>query len=278
MAQLDTIQQTDQQYRSVAMQKEAEGNPALDKANMDRQAILDRINLAKVEAIFAQYGYPGKSLVGEKHMSTAFMVIQHNDQEAQEKHVALLTDAASKGELRASSLAILIDRIKTGRGEKQVYGSQMLEMKDGVKIFPIEDEPNVDIRRAKIGMQPLAKYLKTWKIKYQVPTADKPNPADMYVPEHREAPAVEAIGGDDGIKARLQYPQPAKEAKITGSVTLEFTIGTDGVTKNISVVKSLGSGCDEEAMRVIKETKYTNTTGEDHEMRMKLPFPYVKKQ
>jgi hypothetical protein len=43
------------------------------------------------------------------------------------------------------------------------------------------------------------------------------------------------------------------------------------------VVKGLGYDCDEEAMRVIRDTKYINKTGEDSDMRMKLPFPYEKK-
>ncbi|MEO7211193.1 energy transducer TonB [Mucilaginibacter sp.] len=275
---LDTIYKADQQYRSAAMQEAGKGNPELDKANMDKQATLDRINLAKIEQIFTKYRYPGKSLVGEKHQSVAFMVIQHNDQESQEKYLPLLTDAANKGELRASSLALLIDRVKTGRGEKQIYGSQLHETKDGVKIRPIEDEPNVDVRRAKIGMQPLAEYLKEWHINYHVPTAEKPNPASMYyVQEERHESPVEAIGGIAAIYAQLNYPDKAKENNIAGFVTVQLTIDKDGNTKNVEVIKSLGYGCDEEALRVMKAVKYTNKTGEDNDIRMKLPFPYKKR-
>ncbi|RWY55631.1 energy transducer TonB [Mucilaginibacter gilvus] len=278
IAQLDTIYQSDQQYRSKAMQEAGKNNPELDKANMDKQAVADRANLAKIEKIFAQYGYPGKTMVGEKYQSVAFMVIQHNDQEAQEKYLPLLTGAANKGEFRATSLAILIDRVKMGRGEKQVYGSQMHETKDGVKIYPIEDEPNVDIRRAKIGLPPLALYVKTWNIDYHVPTAEKPNPASMYyVQEERHESPVEAVGGTAAIYAQLNYPDKAKENNITGFVTVQLTIDKDGNTKNVEVIKSLGYGCDEEALRVMKAVKYTNKTGEDNDIRVKLPFPYKKK-
>jgi TonB family protein len=277
VAQLDTILKTDQQYRSKAMQEAGKNNPELDKSNMSKQSAIDIANLAKVDKIISTYGYPGKSMVGAKHQSTVFLVIQHNDQDAQEKYLPILTAAANKGELRASSLAILIDRIKTGRGEKQVYGSQLHETKEGVKIYPIEDEANVDKRRVKIGMPPLAVYLKQWNINYHIPTAAKPNPVGMYyIQEERHESPVEAVGGDQAIFAKLTYPAKAKEANITGFVTVELTIDKDGNTKNISIVKPLGYGCDEEAIRVMKEAKYINKTGEESEIRMRLPFPYKK--
>jgi TonB family protein len=243
---------------------------------MRKQEIIDRSNLAKVEKLFAIYGYPGKSL-GEKHQSTAFLVIQHSDQEAQEKYLPLLTKAVEKDELKASSLGILVDRIKMKKGEKQLYGSQLHETKQGIKIHPIEDESNVNIRRAKIGLQPLEVYLKHWNIDYKVPTAGKPNPASIYyVAEQREESPVEAIGGDDAIFSKVNYPAKAKENNITGFVTVGWTVDKNGNTKNLEVVKPLGFGCDEEALRVIKEAKFINKTGEDNDMRMRLAFPYKK--
>ncbi|OOQ57448.1 energy transducer TonB [Mucilaginibacter pedocola] len=278
IAQLDSIYAADQQYRSKAMQEAGKNNPELDKSNMTKQSVIDLQNLAKVEKIFAQYGYPGKSMVGEERQSYAFMVIQHNDQPAQEKYLPLITEAANKGELRAASLAILVDRVRTGRGKKQIYGSQMHETKDGVKVYPIEDEPNVDKRRAKIGMPPLAVYLKQWNIVYKVPTADKPNPESMYYHrEEREESPIEAVGGDEAIFSALNYPEAAKANNIKGTVTVQLTIDKDGNTKDVQVVKGLGYGCDEEALRVMKAAKYINKTGEDSEIRMRLPFPYEKK-
>ena len=270
-AELDTIYKADQQYRS---QHPLIGSKE-DKENMDRQSVLDYKNLQKVEAIFARYGYPGKTLVGEKYMSAAFLVIQHNDLEAQEKYLPLLTRAAEKGELKSSSLAILIDRIKVGKGEKQVYGSQLRETGEGVKIMPVEDEPGVNIRRAEVGLPPLETYLKHWNINYRLPTVAMPNPPNPYFVQ-KEQPAVEAISGDEAILGKLLYPAKAKNNNISGYVTVEFTVDKEGNTKDITVVQPLGYGCDEEALRVMREAKYKNNTGEDHEMRMRLPFPNTK--
>lgn len=272
IAQLDTIAQTDQEYRSAKKQKAAKSKQE-DDANMRQQEIIDRLNLAKVERIIAQYGYPGKSLVGDKHQSTAFMVIQHSDDQVQEKYLPLLTEAANKGELRASSLAILIDRVRTGRGQQQLYGSQTHETKQGVKLYPIEDEGNVNVRRAKIGLPPLEQYLKHWHITYRVPTATYQNPADLYyVPQPRTESPVEVIGGLEALYKQITCPAKASEQAISGTVTVQLTVDKQGMPQNVMVVKSLGSGCDEEAVRVIKAARFTNTSGEDYETRWRLPF------
>lgn len=281
IAQLAEIAKTDQQYRNVpvnaAGKKYGWDSPQVNEL-MQKQSALDIANLAKVEKLIAQYGYPGKTLVGEKYKSTAFIVIQHNDHEVQVKYLPMLTDAANKGELNWSSLALMIDRVKTGNGEKQVYGSQLHDYNNIRQLYPIDDEANVNVRRAKIGLSPLQDYLKNYNINYQVPTANgNPNPVSLYVnqTQKHESP-VELIGGDDALYSKLAYPEEAKKNNVSGSVTVELTIDKEGNTKGLSVVKGLGHGCDEEALRVMKAAKFTNTTGGDHDIRMKLPFPYKK--
>ena len=279
-AQLAAIYKDDQQYRvaAIAAAKKYGAYSPQDNDLMQKQEAADIANLAKVEKILATYGYPGKSMVGAQS-KVVFMVVQHNDQQAQEKYLPLFMKAAKKGELDRSLLPLMIDRVRTGKGQPQLYGTQLHERKGGgVQIQTIEDEVNVNVRRKAAGLPPLEEYYKQWGIKYTVPTATgNLNPPDLYYnPGERKEVPIEAIGGDDGIKAKLIYPDKAKENNIAGFVTIGYTVDKDGNTKNIEVVKGLGYGCDEEAMRVIKETKYTNKTGEDSEMRMRLPFPYKK--
>ena len=282
IAQLSEIAQTDQQYRNLpvsAAGKKYGWNSTQVNELMQKQSVLDIANLAKVEKMITQYGYPGKTLVGERYMSTAFMVIQHSDHEVQVEYLPLLTEAANKGELNWSSLALMIDRVKTGNGEKQVYGSQMLNHDNVRQLYPIEDEVNVNIRRAKIGLAPLQDYLKKFNIVYQVPAVGgNPNPVSMYVDMAKVSmrSPTELIGGYNALYGKLIYPEKARQNNVKGSVNVELTIDKDGNTKNLQVVNGLGYGCDEEALRVMKDAKFTNSTGDDHDIRMKLPFPYKK--
>lgn len=55
------------------------------------------------------------------------------------------------------------------------------------------------------------------------------------------------------LKENLQYPEQAKINAIEGTVTLELTISPKGEISNIDIKKSLGYGCDEEAIRLIND-------------------------
>ncbi len=278
--QLKAIYKSDQMYRvaAIAAAKKHGAYSQQDNDLMKKQSAADLANLAKVEKIISKYGYPGKSMVGAQN-KVVFMVVQHNDTDAQEKYLPLFIKAAQQGELDRTLLPLMIDRVRADKGRLQLYGTQLHETRDGrVLIKPIEDEANVNVRRKKAGLPPLEDYYKKWDIKYTVPTAaGNPNPKELYYHEEERAEVpIEAIGGDEGIIDQLAYPEQAKANHITGSVTVEYTVGKDGSTKDIVVVKSLGYGCDEEAVRVIKKTRYINQTGEDRGMRMNLPFPRKK--
>lgn len=50
----------------------------------------------------------------------------------------------------------------------------------------------------------------------------------------------------------IKYPQIAKEAGISGIVYVNFVVGTDGNISDVKVLRGIGGGCDEEAIRVVK--------------------------
>lgn len=276
LAFLKRMRYQDQHYRQVAAAAERHYgiNAPQIRAALDQQSPVDIRLSQQVDSLIARYGYPGRSLVGEYEKGVAFLVIQHNPDE---KYVPLLTAAADKQELAGSSLAIFIDRIKTGRGEPQVYGSQLAPAVDGhYPLYPIEDEANVNVRRAKVGLDPLEEYLQQWHIVYQVPTAThNPNPPTLYaVPRTTaaEPSPVELIGGYEALKAQVRYPAAAAAQQLQGKVTLQLRVDKAGLPQDVVVVKGLGYGCDEEALRVMRAARYRNAAGQDQEIRVSLPF------
>jgi len=56
----------------------------------------------------------------------------------------------------------------------------------------------------------------------------------------------------------IKYPAEALDKKVQGNVNLIFIIEKDGSVTNIKVDKGLGSGTDEEAVRVLKLSKKWN--------------------
>ncbi len=54
------------------------------------------------------------------------------------------------------------------------------------------------------------------------------------------------------ISKNVVYPTMAKEAGVQGTVTLKFVVEKDGSIGEVQVMRGIGSGCDEEAARLVK--------------------------
>jgi len=53
------------------------------------------------------------------------------------------------------------------------------------------------------------------------------------------------------VNSQLKYPDQAKKDKIQGRVTLQFTVGADGVVRDVKVLRSAHELLDAEALRVV---------------------------
>jgi protein TonB len=52
----------------------------------------------------------------------------------------------------------------------------------------------------------------------------------------------------------LSYPTAAKEAKVQGMVVVSFVVNAEGKVGSVEVLRGIGKGCDEEAVRVISNS------------------------
>ncbi len=50
-----------------------------------------------------------------------------------------------------------------------------------------------------------------------------------------------------------KYPKEARKNGIEGKVIVQFVINEDGTCSNFNVIKGIGYGCDEEAVRAFKK-------------------------
>ena len=62
-------------------------------------------------------------------------------------------------------------------------------------------------------------------------------------------------GGDqammDFVATNVKYPKEAMDKEISGRVLVSFIVEKDGSITDAKVVKGIGGGCDEEAVRVV---------------------------
>jgi TonB family protein len=63
-------------------------------------------------------------------------------------------------------------------------------------------------------------------------------------------------GGQDGYRKfltdNIKYPETAMKNNVMGTVYVTFVVEKDGAVTNVKVLRGIGSGCDEEALRVVK--------------------------
>lgn len=121
----------------------------------------DRARTERLREIIDEYGWPTVTQVGVDGATAAWAIAQHSDHdvEFQEQALELMTAAAAAGEADPSQLAFLVDRVAVNQGRRQTYGSQMGCVDGKAVPAPIDDEDNVDQRRADVGLDPLADYL-----------------------------------------------------------------------------------------------------------------------
>lgn len=54
------------------------------------------------------------------------------------------------------------------------------------------------------------------------------------------------------LAKEIKYPEIAKKAGVEGRVFVQFVIGPDGSIRDVAVVRGVGAGCDEEAVRAVR--------------------------
>lgn len=88
-------------------------------------------------------------------------------------------------------------------------------------------------------------------------------------------------GGIDGwnsyLASNLAYPSQARQMGVEGTVIVVFLINSDGSVSNVEILKGIGAGCDEEALRVVQNSPNwapAQQKGQVVNSRMRLPVRF----
>ena len=83
----------------------------------------------------------------------------------------------------------------------------------------------------------------------------------------------ELIGGMDGLQKKIRYPLQAKTLGVQGVVYVQSIINEKGKIEDPKVVKKLGAGCDEEAIRVLKKSKFKPGYDKGKPVKVRFTLP-----
>lgn len=146
------------------------------------QTLADSSNVKRVEGIIKQYGYPGKTLVGEPTNEAVFYVLQHST--VIDKYLTLIEKAAKEKQLPFHLYAMMKDRSLMYNKKEQIWGTQAKGMNVTNKetgktkwaffIWPVTDPANVNKRRKEAGFpNTVEENAKRMGLTYKVYTLDQ---------------------------------------------------------------------------------------------------------
>ena len=127
----------------------------------------------------------------------------------------------------------------------QIQQPQVVEVPDEEKI---EDEIQVNLD---VEMTDETK-VEQIEIKVEEPKEDVDE--IFTIVEESAAPKGGMAAFYKYIGSKLKYPSQATRMGVEGKVFVEFVINRDGTLVDVRVVRGIGAGCDEEAIRVVQSS------------------------
>jgi protein TonB len=89
-------------------------------------------------------------------------------------------------------------------------------------------------------------------------------------------------GGEEArlrfLQENLRYPHMAREAGIQGTVFITFVVERNGTITDVRILRGIGGGCDEEAIRVVREMPRWNPgrqRGQPVRVQFTMPIRFV---
>ena len=112
--------------------------------------------------MFESHGVPTYDMVGPEAASMFVVLVQHQSPELRRRVLPRLKANVDAGQADAADYAMVYDRAAREEGRKQEYGQNLECDAQDARLHETssEDEAQVDIRRARIGLLRLALYVR----------------------------------------------------------------------------------------------------------------------
>jgi len=122
---------------------------------------------AKLCELIKTNGWPTTATVEEDGVFAAFHILKNGGTyELQRDLLPVIVAVIKKDPIQKREFAGLFDRLRVTAGMKQLFGTQAVSTGGFLVLYPIDDEPKVDARRAEFGLAPMELYIKTLERTY----------------------------------------------------------------------------------------------------------------
>ena len=107
------------------------------------------------------------------------------------------------------------------------------------------------------------------------PKVEKKEEEPQYFVAVEEMP--EPIGGIAAIQSKIVYPEIAKRAGVEGRVYINAFVDEHGNVTKAIVLKGIGAGCDEAALKAVEATKFKPGKQRGKAVKVQVSVPVIFK-
>ncbi|MCC5915208.1 MAG: energy transducer TonB [Balneolaceae bacterium] len=103
------------------------------------------------------------------------------------------------------------------------------------------------------------------------PAADEDDDEEDFFVVVEDMP--ELIGGLEALQRDIRYPEMARRAGIEGRVYIQFIVNEQGQVEDPQVIRGIGGGADEEALRVVSQAEFRPGMQRGRPVRVQYSLP-----
>lgn len=181
-------------------------------------------------------------------------------------------------------VAVKLDLTSVQSDEYQLDEQEVVEMEEVIQTRQIETPPPpprppvpVEVPNDEIIDDVDIDISADWDLDDRMdmppPPEEEEEPEEDFFVVVEEMP--ELIGGLASIQEKINYPEMARRAGIEGRVYVQFIVNEQGEVEDPQVIRGIGGGADEEALRAVREAKFKPGMQRGRPVRVQYSLPVV---
>jgi Ca-activated chloride channel homolog len=127
-------------------------------------------NILRVCQLLRENGWLGKKTLREDGFEALiYLVVNNKAYQLQRELLVVFSEAAKAGEVKNPLIAALVDGIRIGSGQPQIFGTQAVVTSDVVYLYPLLNPEKVDEWRRLYDLPPLDSEIRALEDRYLLP-------------------------------------------------------------------------------------------------------------
>ena len=132
---------------------------------------------ARLCKIIRENGWPTSALVDRDGILAVFYILKNvPSYELQRDLLPVVAAVVKKDPVQKPEFAGLFDRLRVTAGMKQLFGTQAVSTSGFLVLYPIEDQANLNARRAEFGLSEINSYIRSLEFTYGKPVVKARQP------------------------------------------------------------------------------------------------------